>query len=107
MKILVQLSRCLALVGLLFAGIAQAQEYNAPEAEGQGVIQGLDFGLNTAVVNGTDYRISPNVRVEIGGSYGAFTMLQEGMSVEFTFLHYSDGVREIIDMHEVAAVEGI
>jgi len=107
MKTVVQISRCLALVGLLFAGVVQAQEYNAPEADGQGVIQGLDFGSNSAVVDGTDYRVSPNVQVEIGGSYGAFTMLHEGMSVVFTYLHYSNGVREIIQLQEVAAVEGI
>ena len=97
----------IAILGLLLAaGQVSAQEYNAPEAEGQGEIQGLNFGTNTALIGGYDYNVSPNVRVSIGGSFGAFTMLEEGMQVEFTFLQFSDGVREILEMREVAELEG-
>ena len=92
------------LTGLL-AVSAHAQEYNAPEAEGEGEIQALDFGDYDTVINGTMYLVNPNVRVEINGTYGAFTMLEEGMLVEFTFLHYSDGRREINFMREVNQVE--
>ena len=51
------------------------------------------------------YSVNPNVRVEINGTYGAFTMLEEGMLVEFTFLQFSDGRREINFMREVSEVE--
>ena len=90
---------------LLASGQAWAQEYNAPEAEGEGEVQALDFGTYDMVINGTMYDVNPNVRVEIGGSYGAFTMLEEGMLVEFTFLQFSDGRREINFMREVDEVE--
>lgn len=90
---------------LALGGQALALEYNAPEAEGEGEIQALDFGAYDTIINGTMYTVNPNVRVEINGTYGAFTMLEEGMLVEFTFLQYSDGRREINFMREVAEVE--
>jgi len=98
--------RTVLLTGLLaVSGLVHAQEYNAPEAEGAGEIQALDFGAYDAVINGAMYSVNPNVRVEINGTYGAFTMLEEGMLVEFTFLQYSDGRREINFMREVNEVE--
>ncbi len=99
------IARAALLVCLLMSGQAWAQEYNAPEAEGEGEIQALDFGTYDTIINGTQYAVNPNVRVEIGGSYGAFTMLEEGMLVEFTFLQFSDGRREINFVREVNQVE--
>ena len=91
---------------LLVAGSAGAQQYNAPEAEGEGEIQGLNFGTYRALIGGYQYDVSQSVQVQIGGTFGAFTMLTEGMLVEFTFLQFSDGVRQITYMREVAEVEG-
>ena len=105
MKRWTSIARAGLLACLLMSGQAWAQEYNAPEAEGAGEIQALDFGAFDTVINGTVYAVNPNVRVEIGGSYGAFTMLEEGMLVEFTFLQFSDGRREINYMREVNEVE--
>ncbi|XOV82160.1 MAG: hypothetical protein ACFHXK_15005 [bacterium] len=91
----------------LCAGAVHAQEFLAPEAEGAGEIQGLDFGSYRAVVNGTNYDVSPTVQVQINGTFGAFTMLEEGMFIEFTFLHYADGARVINSIVEVDSVEGV
>ncbi len=84
---------------------AYAAQFNAPEAEAEGEIQVLDFGNNTMVVGGYIYEVSPTADVEINGSYGPSTMLEEGMLIEFSFLRYDDGVRRIISMVEVDEVE--
>ncbi len=98
--------RTALLTGLLaVSSLVNAQEYNAPEAEGAGEVQALNFGGYDAVINGMMYSVNPNVRVEINGTYGAFTMLEEGMLVEFTYLQFSDGRREINFMREVSEVE--
>jgi len=92
---------------LLGASAVNAQDFLAPEAEGSGEIQDLDFGTYRAVVNGTNYDVSPTVQVQINGTFGAFTMLEEGMFIEFTFLHHSDGARVINSIVEVDSVEGV
>ncbi|MCR9258642.1 MAG: hypothetical protein NXH95_02900 [Pseudomonadaceae bacterium] len=92
---------------LLGVSAVNAQEFLAPEAESSGEIQGLDFGTYRAVVNGTDYDVSPTCQVQINGTFGAFTMLEEGMFIEFTFLHYADGARVINSIVEVDSVEGV
>ena len=97
------ISIALVAAFLVFAAIAHAQ--TAPVAEGQGEIQGLNFAANTMVINGYDYDVDINVDVEINGSYGAFTMLEEGMLIEFSFLHFDDGVRRVVEIFEVDAVE--
>ena len=107
MSTLKQFLRLAILSLLLGAGAVSAQEFLAPEAEGAGEIQGLDFGTYRAVVNGTNYDVSPTVQVQINGTFGAFTMLEEGMLIEFTFLHHADGARVINSIVEVEAVEGV
>jgi hypothetical protein len=82
----------------------QAQEF-APQVESQGRIDMLNFGTYEAQISGYDYDVSMNVEVEIAGSYGAFTMLEEGMLVQFNYLQFDDGTRQIIDMQEVESLE--
>ena len=105
MKKYLNLTRLLTLSLLLLAGSASAREMNPPLGEGQGVIQGLDFGGYRAVINGYEYEISQSARVEINGSYGAFTMLTEGMKVEFNFLQYKDGTRQVTEMRQVNTID--
>ena len=92
------------LVGI---GSASAREMNAPLGDDQGVIQGLDFATNRAVINGYRYEVSPTVRVEINGSYGAFTLLEEGMKIEFSYLQFSDGTREVTEIRQVDEIEEV
>lgn len=92
---------------LLTAGTAGARDYLAPEAEGQGQIQTLDFANSSVLISGREYSVSASAEVEIAGSYGAFTMLEPGMLVEFIFMHYEDGYREIVELREVGEIEEI
>lgn len=98
----------ISFIGLfLSAPVVSAQEFLAPEGEGAGEIQALDFGTYRAVVNGMDYDVSTTVQVQINGTFGAFTMLEEGMLIEFTFLHHADGAKVINSIVEVDAIEGV
>ena len=89
---------------MLMMNPAQAQEF-APQVESQGRIDTLDFGAYQAQISGSDYSVSPSVEVEIDDSYGAFTMLEQGMLVQFNYLQFDDGTRQIIEMREVDALE--
>jgi hypothetical protein len=97
----------LRILMIAFVGVVGAvhADYNTPEAEGAGQIHELDFGNNTMLINGYGYSVSPTVSVEIGGSYGAFTMLQKGMKIEYTYLHYADGARVVQTIKEVDEIE--
>ncbi len=102
MKVLHRLI-CTGALALLLSPV-QAQEF-APQGEGQGRIDKLNFGNHTAQIGGYDYSVSMNAEVEINNSYGAFTMLEEGMLVEFEYLQFDDGTRRITDMRQVDAIE--
>ena len=92
----------LALV--IFSGVV-AQEYNAPVGVNRGVIQELDLAHNQMIVSGYRYDVNIAARVEINGSYGAFTMLSKGMRIEFNYKRFSDGLRQIFEIRELAAGE--
>ena len=81
------------------------RDYLVFAAEGEGQIHDLSFGTNEMIIGGVEYQVSQTARVEIAGTFGAFTMLTKGMLVEFTYMHHADGRREIIEMREVAEVE--
>ncbi len=89
---------------LATAGAAHSQQA-LPVAEGQGVIQALDFEKYTVLVSGSQFDVSQTVHVEIAGSYGAFTMLKTGMKVRFNFLLHPGGRREITRMYEDNFIE--
>ncbi len=97
----------MAVVFALFlaAGVVHSQQINVPLADGEGELQRLDFAANTMIINGYLYHVTDTTKVEIGGSFGAFTMLKEGMLVEFSFLRFDDGVRRITELFEVTEVE--
>ena len=101
------LHRLMKRLGLAAATLALCASAvaNAPEGEAEGEITELDFGQNTMVVGGYSYQVSTTANVEINGSYGAFTMLEEGMQIEFTYERFDDGVRRIVAVRQVASVE--
>ena len=69
----------------------------------QGVIETIDVPANQIVVGGVRYKVAVDANVEIGGSYGAFTLLQPGMSVQILVRRYiRDGSQDIIDVKELA-----
>lgn len=80
------------------AGVADAPYGVASRA---GVIQSLDFAAATMVISGSRYSVAIDAKVEIGGSYGAFTMLRPGMRVRYDYLVISDTARRIVLIQEL------
>jgi hypothetical protein len=72
-----------------------------PTATQYGVVQELDFNRSEMIVSGTRYQVAVDARVEIAGSYGAFTMLRPGMKIHYAFLVISPSEREIIEVREI------
>ncbi len=73
----------------------------APEKEMEGTIQELDFGANTMIFQGLSFRMAPELTVEIRGSHGAFTMLQEGMKAHVTYRVLSASEREAVRIEQL------
>ena len=79
-----------------------ANDFGA-EMESQGQVELLRFGELQLQVGGRTYDVNPAVQVEIGGTYGAFTLLQPGMNVYLRFVQYADGRREVLEIRELSA----
>lgn len=98
----------LVLLTLLTAGAgvpatAATSDAPYPTASGSGRVEQLDFAGSTLIVEGKRYGIAVDVAVEIGGSYGAFTMLTEGMPVRFEYLQISPSERVMVRIKELPA----
>lgn len=81
----------------------------APEKEMDGTIQSLDYGANTMIFEGVRFHMAPGLTVEIRGSYGAFTMLEEGMNATVTYRVVSESERyatEIVQLPDNFRLEG-
>ena len=92
----------LMLVPLAFASGASAQDADlAPVKSMEGVIQELSFGENSMVFEGVKIHMAPDLVVEIRGSYGAFTMLQEGMKALVTYRVLSESRREAVRIEQL------
>lgn len=100
MKVCKHLTACIVLIfGCSLQSISASNDFVVVHDEGQ--IAKLDLEHNTALIGGLTYRFAPDARVEIAGSFGAFTMLQEGMKVEYVYRRYSDEDREVIAMRQL------
>lgn len=86
----------------LLAALAWGNDFGA-EMESQGHIEKLSFGEQQLQVGGRNYQVGPGVQVEIGGTYGAFTLLQPGMKVYLRFVQYADGRKEVVQIRELGA----
>jgi hypothetical protein len=95
--------RGLLLAGaILIAPIAGAAEDDFRIESRQGPVESADYSKNTMVVGGVSYDVAADASVELGGSYGAFTMITSGMNVQILIRRYIDtGRREIIDVKEL------
>ena len=82
-------------IGLLSSPFGWAQY---AESEIQGQIELVDIPANTVMVNGLNYRVAFDARVEIGGTFGAFTLLQPGMKVRIVYHRISATEREAIEL---------
>lgn len=98
---------------LVLAGVTQAAETVvelAPEMETEGTIENLDFGANTMIFEGVEYRMAPDLVVEIRGGPGAFTMLRAGMKAVVTYRVISASERHavsIVQLPDNVAVEEV
>lgn len=90
----------LMTVWLLLPQPAAAQAAHA-QAQSAGIIQELDIGAQTMVIDGVRYGVARDVEVEIDGSYGAFTMLQPGMRVYYEFQRVSPTERLVTLVREL------
>ena len=93
---------------VLFLGViagtqAWAQTANdlATQVQERGVIQALRLESNELVIDGVVFRVAYDARVEIRGSYGAFSMLQTGMKVEFSYRDFDIDTREIFELEQL------
>lgn len=84
-----------------FAQLVQAAEFAPAEGSAEGEIQALDFGQSTLRIQGYEFAMDASAQVEIGGTYGAFTLLREGMMVEYRYRRYDDGRRVIFELREL------
>ena len=89
-------SICIGVALALAGAAATAEESSVGEAEGDGLIRGLDFASNSLVVGGHEYSVGVGTKVEIDGTFGAFTMLEPGMQTTFEYNNKPDGRREIV-----------
>ena len=83
----------------IFVGPAMAAE--APVVEGEGTIHAVELESNTLVINGVRYHVAFDALVEIRGSYGAFSMLEQDMKVVFEFRRHSPTNLEIFDLEQL------
>jgi len=83
------------LAGAIDSALAAGEKTRA------GVIQQLDFAAGTMIVDGYRYYSAPELRVEIGGSYGAFTMLQVGMKVQIVYRLVSESRRDLVEVKQI------
>jgi hypothetical protein len=90
----------LLLVGLVLGPAAVA---DLPVASDAGEVQSLDFSAGKLIIGGLRYHMEVGAKVEIGGSYGAFTMLEPGMRVRFDYLVVSPSERRIVLIQELPA----
>ncbi len=95
--------RGLALVAvLLMAPFAGADDGEFRIESRQGTVQSTDFAANKMVVGGVSYDVAPDANVSLGGSYGAFTMIESGINVEILVRRYlTSGRREVIEVREL------
>jgi hypothetical protein len=101
-----QLVRAAVLIGATsLAPIASADD-DFQILSKQGAIESIDVQANQIVVGGVRYDVAVDANVEIGGSYGAFTLLQPGMGVKILMRRYvGSGATDIIDLKELAPGE--
>ena len=88
---------CLA-IGVLGSSVCWAQHM---EAQSEGRIETVDIPANTLMVSGLNYRVPVDANVQINGTFGAFTLLQRGMKVRFTYRTISRTEREIISLEQL------
>ncbi|MBV1907630.1 MAG: hypothetical protein KUG75_16275 [Pseudomonadales bacterium] len=68
----------------------------------QGVVRRLDLATNVVIISGTKYTVATDAKVEIRGTFGAFSMLKVGMKVSFEYQPINDKHREIVSLKQLS-----
>jgi len=90
-------------LGLCAQVVAQTAADRYPQASRSGVIDELDFAGASMIVSGYLYHLAVDTEVEIGGSFGAFTLLRPGMQIRFDYLVISPSERRMVRIQELPA----
>jgi hypothetical protein len=95
-----------ALLLILWLGLfgqAAAQPAGFAVASRSGVVEALELDASSMIVSGYRYHVDLDTRVEIGGSYGAYTMLEPGMRIRFEYFVISPSERRMVLIQELPA----
>lgn len=74
-----------------------------------GVVHRVDYGAQTALIGGLQYRFAANARVQINGTLGVWSMLLPEMKVDFIYLDDGPSRRTIVELYQLppqAEIEG-
>lgn len=101
MNIVVKLRHLLSLVllGCFFAAPVHAGE-RATEEMG-GTINEINIANGSMIVGGRLYWAGADLKVEINGTYGAFSMLRPGMYINMHYRLKPGPQREVFEVREV------
>ncbi len=74
-----------------------------------GVVHRIDYGGQTALIGGLQYRFAANARVQINGTVGVWSMLLPEMKVGFIYREDGPSRRTIVELYQLppqAEIEG-
>ena len=101
-----KLTTWLTSAALVFwTSAVSAAEY--AEASEAGVVEALDWQSTSLIIGGLRYYVPIDARIEIQGGFGAYTMLQNGMNVVFTYRIIGTHRREIRDLRTVSKLSSL
>ena len=98
-----KLIRFLAITCCFLLAFSMQAESGAIEVvESEGVVQSLNFENNTVEIDGLSYTVAVDAKVEIRGTYGAFTLLEQGMKLAFSYRRFNGTHREIVTITQLS-----
>ena len=95
--------RMLAVSCLLLVGVpAWAAAPVVPLTIARGVVDSIQPGNPpTLIIDGLRYAFASDAKVELGGSFGAPTLVQARMKVEYTYTTQDDAHRTIVLLRQL------
>lgn len=75
---------CLLMATVLSADFDSKQPRGAFRiGEAEGIVRSLDVENNRVQISGSSFQVAFDAKIEIGGTFGAFTLLKPGMKVSY------------------------
>lgn len=69
----------------------------------QGIVREVDYAAQAVIIGGLSYHFAPDALVRIDGGPGAWSLLGEGMKVDFLYRDDSTFRRTIVELHTLPA----